>query len=238
MNQLNRSQLFDNWAKNYDNSITSDKDDFPFAGYERILEQVVSLANVKPNMRILDLGIGTGSLAAHFVNQGCNVWGLDFSSEMLSRTREKLPQVNLIQADLLGDWTKELQPSFDRVVSAYVFHEFDLETKMGLLQKILSHYLSPNGLIVVADIAFPDINIRTAASQQWADYWDKDEHYWATDETIIACEKIGLQVTYKQVSSCGGVFTFTSKGQATDEQQCQEISSPKPKNDLNTRKQF
>jgi putative AdoMet-dependent methyltransferase len=209
MNQPNRSQLFDNWAKNYDSDVISDRDNFPFAGYERILEQAVSLADVKPNMRILDLGIGTGNLAARFINKGCNVWGLDFSAEMLTQTKMKLPQVNLVQANLLGDWTKELQQPFDRVVSAYVFHEFDLETKLGLLQKISSHCLSTGGFILVADIAFPDVDIRTAASQHWQ--WDDDEYYWAADEAIAACEQVGLQVAYEQISSCGGVFTFTNK---------------------------
>ena len=211
MMQTSRSQLFDDWAKNYDNSITSENDDFPFAGYEMILEQVVSLADVKPNMRVLDLGIGTGSLSSLFINKGCNVCGLDFSAEMLAQTQEKLPQANLVQADLLGDWTKNLLLPFDRVVSSYVFHEFNLETKMALLQKIFSMCLSPNGFVIVADIAFPDVDIRTAASQYWANYWDEDEYYWAMDETITACEKIGLQVTYNQVSNCGGIFTFTNK---------------------------
>ncbi len=209
MNQLNRSQLFDNWAKSYDNSITSDKDGFPFAGYEMILEQVVTLADVKPNMRILDLGIGTGNLAEKFINKGCNVSGLDFSAEMLAQTQVKLPQVKLVQANLLGNWTKELQTPFDRVVSAYVFHEFDLETKIRLLQQISSHCLSRNGFILVADIAFPDVNIRTAASQHWQ--WDEDEYYWAADEAIIACEQVGLQVAYQQISSCGGIFTLSTK---------------------------
>lgn len=214
MNQPNRSQLFDNWAKNYDSDVMSGEDKFPFAGYERVLERVVSLADVKPNMRILDLGIGTGNLAARFINKGCNVWGLDFSTEMLTQTQAKLPQVNLVHANLLGDWTKELQPPFDRVVSAYVFHEFDLEAKIGLLQQISSHYLSTSGFILVADIAFPDVDIRTAASHHWADKWDEDEYYWATDEAIAACEQAGLQVVYEQISSCGGVFTFTNRGAA------------------------
>lgn len=213
MKKTSRIQLFDDWAKDYDTSITSEKDDFPFAGYEAILEQVVSLADVKPNMRILDLGVGTGNLTARFINKGCNVWGLDFSAEMLAQTLEKLPQANLVQADLSGDWTKNLQPPYDRVVSSYVFHEFNLETKIGLLQKIVSQMLSSNGLILIADIAFPDVDIRKAASQYWAEYWDEDEYYWAMDETIIACEQIGLQVIYKQVSNCGGVFKFTNKSE-------------------------
>jgi cyclopropane fatty-acyl-phospholipid synthase-like methyltransferase len=126
---------------------------------------------------------------------------------MLSQTQAKLPQARLVQANLLSDWTKELQPPFDRVVSAYVFHEFDLETKIQLLQQISLHCLSTNGFILVADIAFPNVDIRTAAFQHWQ--WDEDEYHWAADEAIAACEKIGMQVAYEQISSCGGIFTFT-----------------------------
>jgi putative AdoMet-dependent methyltransferase len=209
--QPNRTQLFDNWAKNYDSSILSDKDNFPFAGYERILEQAVHLAEVRPSMRILDLGIGTGNLAARFLNQGCQVWGLDFSAEMLAQTRAKYPQILLAQANLLGDWTKDLQSPFDRVVSAYVFHKFDLETKIRLLQQIMANCLLPAGFILVADIAFPEVDIRNAALNHWQVQWDEEE-YWAADETIAACEPAGLHVAYEQISSCGGIFTFTRKG--------------------------
>lgn len=207
MNQNDRSDLFNTWAKNYDRSITSDKDDFPFVGYDRILERVVSLADVKPNMRILDIGIGTGNLAARFINKDCHVSGLDFSAEMLAQTHAKFTQITLVQANLLEDWTKEIQPPFDRVVSTYVFHEFELKTKIRLLWQIFSQCLSRNSFILVADIAFPSVEIRTAASQHWK--WDEDEYYWAADEAIFACEQVGLKVTYEQISSCGGVFTFT-----------------------------
>ena len=67
---------------------------------------------------------------------------------------------------------------------------------------------------MVADIAFPDVDIRTAASQHWQ--FDEDEYYWAADEAITACEQVGLQVRYEQISICGGVFTFMSEAQANN----------------------
>jgi hypothetical protein len=112
---------------------------------------------------------------------------------------------------LLDAWTVELELPFDRVVSAYVLHEFDLATKVTLLWRVASQCLTVNGNILVADIAFPTAVTRSAASQRWADKWDEDEYYWAADEAISACERAGLQATYKQVSSCGGVFVFTLK---------------------------
>lgn len=212
MSHSNRTQLFNDWAKSYDAAVTSTDSGFPFDDYEQVLDEVARLADVKPHMQILDLGIGTGNLTARFVHKGCTVWGVDFSAEMLAKARTKLPQANLVQADLLGEWPPELQQLFDRVVSAYVLHEFDLETKVSLLRRIASHHLSAGGHILVADIAFPTTTVRTEASQRWADEWDEDEYYWAADEAIAACEQAGLRTTYKQISSCGGVFTLTIKG--------------------------
>jgi cyclopropane fatty-acyl-phospholipid synthase-like methyltransferase len=210
MSQTDRRQLFDRWAENYDATIAPTR--FPFDGYDQVLDKVVRLAEVTPRMQVLDLGIGTGNLAVRFVQAGCAVWGIDFSVEMLTKAQAKLPHTVLVQADLLSDWPMALQRPFDRVVSAYVLHEFDLETKVRLLHGIAAHHLTAGGRIVVADIAFPSVEDRTQASQQWTDSWDADEFYWAADEASAACARVGLQVTYNQASSCGGVFTFINKG--------------------------
>lgn len=203
--------MFDNWAEYYAPGADATPDAFPFAGYARVLDEVVSLAHLEPEMRVLDLGIGTGNLAARFLHAGCRVWGIDFSMHMLAQTRAQLPQVNLIQADLLAAWPLSWRQPFARVVSAYVFHEFDLAIKLSLLQRIARHYLAPRGQVLIADIAFPTADARAAAARRWAADWDEDEHYWAADEVIAASAQIGLQVTYRQVSSCGGVFVFTVK---------------------------
>jgi putative AdoMet-dependent methyltransferase len=206
MSPPDRAQLFDRWAEKYDATIAPTQ--YPFDGYDQVLDEVVRSAKVTPHMQILDLGTGTGNLAVRFVQAGCAVWGLDFSVKMLAKARAKLPHSVVVQADVLSDWPVELQRPFDRVVSAYVLHEFDLETKVRLLHRIATHHLTAGGRIVVGDIAFPNIEARTQASQRWSDSWDTDEFYWAADEASVACARVGLQVTYKQVSSCGGVFTL------------------------------
>ena len=101
MDQGDRVQLFDDWAEHYDRSIQADGT-FPFDGYEQVLDEVVGTARAQPDMTVLDLGIGTGNLAARFVRLGCDVWGVDFSAEMLAKVCEKLSPVVLVQADLLG----------------------------------------------------------------------------------------------------------------------------------------
>jgi putative AdoMet-dependent methyltransferase len=207
MSTEDRSQLFDDWAGDYDRSVRS-ADGFPFDGYERVLDEIVELAAAQPHMHVLDLGTGTGNLAKRFVALGCTVLWIDFSSEMLAEARIKAPQAIFVQADLLGDWPAPLNQRFDRIVSAYVFHEFDLLTKISLLQRLARHHLVNSGRIVIGDIAFPTVGIREEAHRRWVNLWDEDEHYWAADEVIAASERVGLQLRYTQVSSCGGVLVI------------------------------
>ena len=160
-------------------------------------------------MSVLDLGTGTGNLAAPFVNAGCDVWGMDFSENMLAKAQEKLPSLHLVLADLRDEaWLQNLTRRFDRIVSAYVWHDFDLAYKIRLLKRLTDEYLASQGLVVVADIAYPDQMARTQAAAYWGRLWNEAEHYWAADETIEACKAIGLGCTYQQVSSCAGVFVF------------------------------
>ncbi|MCE5282477.1 MAG: methyltransferase domain-containing protein [Deltaproteobacteria bacterium] len=207
--------LFDRWAKDYDAAVTSSslEGSFPFDGYERILDEVLEWADVRPSMRVLDLGIGTGNLASRFVGRGCEVWGVDFSAGMLADTRVKLPEAHLVQADLLREWPEELlkQP-FDRVVSAYVLHEFDFPANVRLLQQVAARLLSPDGGILIADIAFPTTAARMEASQRWASLWDESEDYWAAEEAIAACTRVGLRAAYRQISFCGGLFRIVPCG--------------------------
>ncbi|MGZ6346323.1 MAG: class I SAM-dependent methyltransferase, partial [Anaerolineales bacterium] len=80
---------FDDWAETYDFSVSNNQ--FPFTGYKTLLEKIVKLADVKPRMRVLDLGTGTGNLAIRFARSNCDLWCTDFSSGMLEKARQKIP---------------------------------------------------------------------------------------------------------------------------------------------------
>ncbi len=205
MNQDDRVRLFDEWAARYDEKMSTGRG-FPFDGYELVLNEIVWLADVRSGMAVLDVGIGTGNLAMRFAELGCEVWGIDFSGKMLAKAREKLPGAMLVQADVLGDWPPEVTRRFDRIVSGYVLHEFDLAAKIKLLRRLVHSYLADGGRVVIGDIAFNTVLNRSQARGVWSDDWEDDEFYWAADEATEACENAGLQVTYGQVSSCAGVF--------------------------------
>ena len=205
MSTPERQKLFDEWSKHYDRAIQNTIT-FPFDGYDNVLARITQLANPQPAMHILDVGTGTGNVAASFAKHGCHVVGIDFSTEMLSQAQEKVPGAQFLQIDLLGKWPTALQQSFDYIVSAYVWHEFNLPNKIQLLQRFASQHLKQGGAIIIGDVAFPDTVAREQAHQQWHNEWDEDEYYWAADEAITACADVGLCMRYEQISSCGGIF--------------------------------
>lgn len=216
MNVDRRVSVFDAWAATYDQAIEAGTAPISFEGYEQVLAQVVERAKVTEGMRVLDLGTGTGSLASHFLAMGCQVWGMDFSAQMLAKAQAKLPRLHVVQADLLADeWPEALNQRFDRVVSSYALHDFDLSQKAHLLARVVREHLAENGRVVIADIAYPDRSTRAKAQAHWGRLWGEDEHYWAADETIAACQAMGLSCAYRQVSSCAGVFLIRPRDSHT-----------------------
>jgi putative AdoMet-dependent methyltransferase len=202
-------ELFNTWAANYDQSLAAGTAPISFEGYEDVLAETVVLAKVAPGMSVLDLGTGTGNLAACFVMVGCEVWGMDFSENMLAKAQEKLSSLHPILADLRDEtWPQSLTRRFDRIVSAYVLHDFNLTYKMELLRRLTEQYLASQGRMVIADIAYPNQTARTQAGVYWGRLWSEAEHYWVADQTIVACKAIGLSCTYQQISSCAGVFVI------------------------------
>jgi len=204
MTDLFSPKEFDDWAENYDQSVTN-TDNFPFTGYNQVLAKVVELATPQSGMQVLDLGIGTGNLALRFERLGCDIWGTDFSAAMLDKSRAKLSKAHLFQADLRGDWPPKLNRTFDHIVSAYVFHHFKLGEKVRIVRFLVREHLKPNGNLIIADIAFPNQSALETVKRAVGDEWE-DEFYWLADEAMEALIDTGLRVEYTQVSSCAGIF--------------------------------
>jgi len=205
------SSDFDPWAETYDRDVIA-QDKFPFDGYERALDTVVSLAAPRAGMSVLDLGTGTGNLAARFARAGCELWCTDFSPAMLNKARLKLASARFVLHDLRGPWPAVLERRFDRIVSAYVLHHFDLGEKVNLCRRLATSHLMPEGRLVIADISFRDAVAMEDFFRSIGDRWEA-EPYWLADDSVTALKAAGLSVEYTSVSGCAGVYSLSQAAQ-------------------------
>jgi putative AdoMet-dependent methyltransferase len=198
------SSEFDKWSETYDLSVNNDL--FPFTGYKILLEIMTSLASIKPGLRVLDLGTGTGNLALPFASSGCDVWCTDFSASMLKKAQQKIPSAHFVLNDLRGELPLELIRPFDRIVSAYVFHHFTLDQKITILGNLRT-ILAPGGRIIIGDISYPSEDMMETSKLEEGDNWE-DEFYWLATKAIPALETLGFKVDYEQVSPCAGIYVL------------------------------
>jgi putative AdoMet-dependent methyltransferase len=197
---------FDDWAPGYDESAFTDRG-FPFDGYSTVLRTIVQRAAPKPGDKVLDLGIGTGNLALLFAELGCQIWGVDFSVEMLKIAQEKIPAATLALCDLRAELPAHYPLRFQRIVSGYTFHHFPLEEKVGLIHRLMTDHLAPGGTLVIGDIAFSDAQAEDNLRRELGSDWEQ-EYYWLADESLTAFTAAGISAAYTQVSPCAGVFCW------------------------------
>jgi len=106
-----RQRLFDQWSAHYDRDVLDGR--FPFIGYDRTLEILVESGAFLASHKVLDVGIGTGNLAARMQLPNEQIWGIDFSKEMLGKAANSLPGSHLFQVDLLAqNWPRASQTTF------------------------------------------------------------------------------------------------------------------------------
>jgi len=199
---------FDAWAETYDQS-TRDYSIFPFDGYDQVLQTIVSRANPQPRQAVLDLGAGTANLALLFAEKGCQLTCTDFSEAMLAKAREKLPDAKFVLHDLRTlvepvETPQEITQRFDQIVSAYVFHHFELEQKIRICVDLVQNRLIPGGSLIIGDLSFPSFAAKESFKQRIPDW--EEEFYWFADEALAGLEKAGLTAAYLQVSPCAGVY--------------------------------
>jgi phosphatidylethanolamine/phosphatidyl-N-methylethanolamine N-methyltransferase len=125
--------------------------------------QAIQRMSIKPDERVLEVGVGTGINLALYPRD-CTVVGIDFSSSMLEKARERavrkqIANVRLLQMDAAD--LKFADHSFDIVYAPYlisvvpdplqVAREMRRVCRPGGRIIFLNHFLSPNAILSRAE---------------------------------------------------------------------------------------
>jgi len=205
MTQNQWTKHFDTWSASYDRAVQGDG--YPFAGYGEILDRMVEHANVRAGNRVLDLGIGTGNLSLRLSCSDIELWGLDLSQRMIDIAARRLPEAHFLCADMTEAWPEELPDRFDVIVSAYTLHHLADAQKPEMIQR-LADLLSPDGRIIIGDLAFPTRIALEETREAWHDKWDGDEFPWVAEDVIARIDS-AVRVSFEPISFCGGVFVVS-----------------------------
>ena len=197
---------FDLWADGYDKSVglTDENNAYPFAGYRQILGEIYARVLGAEARTVLDVGFGTGTLSARLYEQGCRIYGQDFSERMLTLAKEKMPGAKLY----LGDFSQGLVPQlrqtrYDAIVATYSLHHLTDEQKVPFLKELLP-LLNDGGHLFIGDVAFETRAQLEQCKAQAGNAWDADELYFVAEEL----RKDFPMLQFEPVSFCAGILSL------------------------------
>ena len=198
---------FDLWADGYDKSVglSDEANTYPFAGYKRVLAAIFQAVMQTPSASVLDIGFGTAVLTARLYEQGCTIYGQDFSSRMIELASAKMPDAHLYQGDLTTGLVEPLRDRrYDAIIATYALHHLADAQKIVFLSA-LRGCLNENGKILIGDVAFETRSALNQCRQEAGAQWDDDEIYFVIEEL----KKDFPDLSFTQLSPCAGVLTIS-----------------------------
>lgn len=201
------SKGFDLWADEYDKSVglSEEENTYPFAGYKKILGTIYKTIMEKPDPTVLDIGFGTGTLTRKLYENGCTIYGQDFSSKMIELALEKMPEAHLYKGDFTLGLVEPLKHEhYDFIVATYSIHHLTDVQKVNFLKELLDR-LNDGGKILIGDVAFETRSELEKCKEESGDGWDNNEIYCVSDE--LRAEFTNLR--FEKISFCSGILIIS-----------------------------
>lgn len=197
---------FDLWADGYDKAvgISDEENSYPFAGYKAVLGEIFRTVMQKKNAAVLDLGFGTGVLTEKLYENGCTVFGQDFSTRMIEIASGKMPSAQLYRGDLTKGLAQPLRGRrYDFIIATYSLHHLTDGQKIAFLHELID-CLNEDGKLLIGDVAFETRGEMEQCRQQAGEEWDDEERYFVAEEL----RQVFPDLTFTQISFCAGILTI------------------------------
>ncbi len=119
-------------------------------------QALVSMADVQPGHRVLEIGTGWGSLSLYLAELGCEVTTLTISEEQLAYVEKRLANSSVgDRVDARLQDFADIEGRFDRVVSVEMIESID-ERRWQELFDVIARVLVPGGKLGLQSIVIED----------------------------------------------------------------------------------
>ena len=111
-----------------------------------LLDQILK-GRIFSNMKILDVGCGTGRNSAYLINEKFDLIGIDSDKQKINRLQEKFPENNFFVSDVKKMPFKEVQ--FDYIICNAVLHFAENTNDFFKMLTELFRVLKPKGTLFI-----------------------------------------------------------------------------------------
>ncbi len=156
---IDNNRIFDRWAAHYDSDISraEQSGDWIYKDYTKILKEIVAVIESwksgKSQVKVLDIGAGTGNLTSMIYDAGFKIAGIEPSGKMREKFEEKLPALKILRGDFINIPLQD--DNADVIVSSYAWHHLTDDEKKESINEMVRVLKDP-GLVVIADLMFAD----------------------------------------------------------------------------------
>jgi SAM-dependent methyltransferase len=201
-------------------------------GYEELLRAAAAALTTTVRGRaplIVDLGIGTGALAAACgaVVPGARIHGIDEDAAMLAAAQTRLGR--RLRAAVHDSFERAAIPRCDAVVASLALHHIPTRTRRERLFRRVRSALRPGGALISADChpaAVPRLAAagraawtahleRTyppAEARRYLRAWAREDHYATLGDEIATLERAGFVVDVAYRSGAFAVVAAAARG--------------------------
>lgn len=122
------------------------------------LKKLIASQWIEPGYTVLEIGCGTGALAAMMAARGASVVGIDVSNAMLAESQKNAPEcefghLSAVEIEKLG------HARFDCVVATLSLSELS-EDELAIVLRDVVKVLKPQGRFVIADEVEPEGTVK------------------------------------------------------------------------------
>jgi len=204
------NRFYDQIADEYDSLVQEDvqANRFPYAAYNHLQDIIADyIAGNKhlSKVKVLDIGIGTGSLYEKIMPEKIDITGIDNSKTMLEIAHMRLPEARLISFDIQKGIPQALkQENFDYIVINYLFKHFDHPMITATINQLVK-LLAPFGKIFIGDILFFDESVRQLYLNDHPDDLYPGYYYHAYMDIIQSIDD-DLALSFMEVNEYTGIM--------------------------------